>query len=80
MINTDMCGGCGECVRACGPDCIEMIWAFATLTRPEDCTSCGDCEGVCRRDVIRMDWVELSTDRRTGRWRDVGLEGLGASA
>jgi NAD-dependent dihydropyrimidine dehydrogenase PreA subunit len=82
VIDTDMCGGCGECVKACEPDCIEMIWAFGTLVRPADCTSCGACEEVCTQKVIKMGWVEMEggVERGTGRWYEEGVEGLGESA
>jgi len=68
LIDTDGCVGCGRCVEVCAHDCLEMIWAFATLVRPERCTSGGDCEEVCREDVIQMGWVASETIRRVGRW------------
>lgn len=68
IIDTDSCGGCGKCLKACAPRCIDLVWAFATLARPGECDSCGQCEAVCPEDVIRMDWSELEGDAGIGRW------------
>ena len=69
-IETDACMGCGLCVKACPPACIELVWDFATLKRPEDCTSCGACAEVCEHDVIRMDWVKTTGSPVIGNWSD----------
>ena len=60
IIDTDSCGGCGKCVEACEPGCIDLVWAFATLNRPEDCDSCERCADVCPHQVIRMGLVAFS--------------------
>ena len=54
VIDTDACQGCGLCVQACEPSCLEMIWAFATLVDAATCTGCGECAAVCETDVIVM--------------------------
>ena len=57
IVDTDACTGCGRCVRICEEGCLEMIWSFATLTRPEACVGEGACAEVCESGVIRMGWV-----------------------
>src|SRR5215469_6240610 len=37
VIVEDACTGCGLCVAACGPACLETQNLVAILTRPEDC-------------------------------------------
>ncbi len=56
-IDTDSCTGCGRCVEVCEAQGLEMVWAFATLTRPEVCTGEGVCARECPEDLIRMAWV-----------------------
>ena len=69
-VETDACMGCGLCAKACAPACLEMVWDFATLVRPEDCTSCGECAKVCQHDVIRMEWTWMTGSPVVGLWRD----------
>lgn len=70
VIETDACVGCGLCGRACEPKCLEMVWDFATLKRPEDCGSCGECARVCPQQGIRMDWVKATGSPIVGQWSD----------
>lgn len=70
VFETDACLGCGLCAKACAPQCLEMVWDFATLKRPEDCTSCGECLDACAHEVIRMDWVKTTGSPVIGRWCD----------
>ncbi len=66
VIDTESCGGCGRCVAVCAAGSLEMVWSFATLTRPETCTSEALCVTVCPEKVIHMDWVALEGDRDMG--------------
>ena len=70
VIDTESCGGCGLCQKACEAKCLDMVWDFATLKRPEDCTSCGDCVSACPSEVIHMDWVKATGSPVVGHWRD----------
>lgn len=69
-IQNDSCMGCGLCAKACPPACLEMVWDFATLTRPQECTSCAECERVCPHGVIQMDWKWSTGSPLVGQWRD----------
>ena len=70
VINTDQCVGCGTCVRTCQQHCLELVWDFSNLLRPEDCLSCGACAAACPHRLIRMDWVQQASGATAvGRWR-----------
>lgn len=70
VIETDACMGCGLCAKACEPECIKMIWDFATLVRPDDCTSCGECMTTCPQGFIRMEWVSHTGNVTVGKWTE----------
>ncbi len=71
VINQNYCTGCGECVKACEHNCIEMVWDFATLQRAADCGSNGNCKNACPENGIQMDWVLMEGDVTVGKWRTV---------
>ncbi len=64
----EYCLGCGKCVETCPADCIEMVWDFATLPRPDACVSEGDCLEVCPQEGIRMEWLKTTGDPEVGHW------------
>jgi NAD-dependent dihydropyrimidine dehydrogenase PreA subunit len=70
IVNTDYCTGCARCIVACDHNCLELVWDFATLTRPQMCGSEGNCMEACPDDVIRMGWVELDAEQDAGKWSD----------
>lgn len=69
-IETDACMGCGLCEKACPSGSLEMVWDFATLTRPDQCSSCDECARVCPHGVIRMDWTWATGSPVVGKWRE----------
>jgi len=69
IIDEDRCTGCGLCVEACGPRCLEIVQGLALLARPDECGSEEHCIEPCQDDAIRMAWVRTEGDRSVGRWR-----------
>ena len=68
VVAEDQCTGCGLCVEACGPACLEMVDNLPVLTRPDQCGSEEHCIAPCPEDAIRMQWVPMHGDRAVGRW------------
>jgi len=69
VIVEDACTGCGLCVAACGPACLETQNLVAILTRPEDCGSEEHCIRACPEDAIHMAWLPSEGDPSLGTWR-----------
>ncbi len=55
-IDTDLCTGCGNCVRACTVDVIRMDEESkkAVIKYLEDCMVCGYCELDCPEGAINL--------------------------
>jgi Na+-translocating ferredoxin:NAD+ oxidoreductase RNF subunit RnfB len=71
VVNEDACTGCGVCVEACGPRCLNILDGVAVLVSPNICGSEEHCIAPCPEECIRMAWVPLEGDRSTGKWRTV---------
>ena len=69
VVVEEACTGCGLCVAACGPACLETQNLVAILPRPEDCGSEEHCIRACPEDAIRMAWVPSKGDHSLGCWR-----------
>ncbi len=69
VIDERNCSGCGLCVQACGPACLEMNDDVAFLATPEACGSEEHCIGVCATDAIRMAWIPWTGNTSRGKWR-----------
>jgi ferredoxin len=54
LLDETRCTGCGDCVRVCPTDCLEMGGALPWMPRPGDCISCGLCEKVCPAQAIQL--------------------------
>ena len=70
VIAAGRCTGCGLCVEACGPRCLEMVDGLPALARVDDCGSEEHCIAPCKEDAIRMSWESMGGNRSVGRWLD----------
>jgi len=52
-IDIDKCTGCGECVRTCPQECIEIIEGKAVVDIP-NCAGCSACATICPNYAISM--------------------------
>ena len=52
-IDTEKCTGCGECVRSCPQECIELVEGKAVVDIP-NCAGCSVCATVCPEEAISM--------------------------
>lgn len=69
VTDGERCTGCGLCVEACGPRCLDIVSGVAVLSRPNTCGSEEHCIAVCQDDAIHMRWVPMDGDRGVGRWK-----------
>ncbi len=69
VVDEDLCTGCGRCIEACGPKCLEMTGSVAQLLAPEACGSEEHCIGPCPESALRMAWLETDGDKCHGKWR-----------
>ncbi len=53
-LDETRCTGCGDCVRVCPADCLEMVGTLPWLPRPADCVQCALCAAVCPVDAVRL--------------------------
>jgi NAD-dependent dihydropyrimidine dehydrogenase PreA subunit len=60
LLNENRCTGCGDCVRICPADCLDMVGSLPWLPRPEDCISCELCVLVCPVDALQLGAIETA--------------------
>ena len=53
MVDKDLCTGCGECVKVCVFDAMELKDEVANLI-DEKCMGCGRCEDACPSNAISL--------------------------
>ena len=68
IIAEERCTGCGLCVEACGPQCLEMTDGLPVLARADICGSEEHCIAPCKEDAMSMSWVRMKGDESVGRW------------
>jgi NAD-dependent dihydropyrimidine dehydrogenase PreA subunit len=54
QLDETRCTSCGDCVRVCPTDCLEMKDGLPWLPRPGDCVRCAICVVVCPADALRL--------------------------
>jgi len=69
VVMEEACTGCGLCVAACGPACLETRNLVAVLERPQACGSEEHCVRACPEGAIRMAWLPSAGDTAIGLWR-----------
>jgi NADH-quinone oxidoreductase subunit F len=52
FVITDLCIGCGKCVKECPADCISGERKQLHVIDASKCLKCGACEGVCPKKAI----------------------------
>lgn len=70
VIDGGRCTGCGLCVAACGPKCLEIVSGIAVLVRPNACGSEEHCIAPCRDNAIHMAWISMGGNENFGKWRE----------
>lgn len=56
-FDSNLCVGCGMCVRDCPAGCIELVNKKARVNEAK-CIGCGECIVTCRTDAISTKWSE----------------------
>ncbi len=54
VVDETRCTACGDCVRVCPTDCLEMSGPVPWLARPLDCVSCNLCALVCPERALHL--------------------------
>ncbi len=54
VVDEEKCTGCGNCVKACPPQCLEVYEKKARMIPGIVCMSCSACVAHCEKDAISM--------------------------
>lgn len=61
LVRRQKCEGCGECVRACPSDAIELVGGVAQIDR-SCCDLCMDCVDACPTGTLEVSGKEITSD------------------
>lgn len=78
MVELDIikCVSCGQCIRACSPECFtESAEGPPVIRYPDACISCGHCVAVCPAEALVLPGVPLDMFRPWSR-PDIPAEDL----
>lgn len=57
-LSTDLCLGCGDCVKICPKKLISLKnqaeKTVAEIKHPERCAACGKCSLVCKSGALEV--------------------------
>ncbi|MBI4971036.1 MAG: 4Fe-4S binding protein [Candidatus Omnitrophica bacterium] len=70
VIKKENCTGCGLCVEACTPKCLEVVDGVVVLTLPILCGSEEHCISPCNYEAIEMKWVPAPGRDYIGLWHE----------
>jgi len=55
ILDEDLCVGCGNCVKVCGYNAIEMKENDIAKINMDNCDGCGLCVQVCPNSALILD-------------------------
>ena len=53
-LNRNSCTSCGECVRACPMQSLEMVDGFPRMKEDAECILCSTCADTCPEQAIEL--------------------------
>ena len=48
------CNDCGDCVKICPVNVLEMKGKKVAMTKSEDCSLCGACVDTCKKEALKL--------------------------
>ncbi len=48
------CNNCGDCVKICPVNVLEIKGKKVTMTNPEECSICGACVDTCKKEALKL--------------------------
>ncbi|MEG1819235.1 MAG: glycyl-radical enzyme activating protein [Oscillospiraceae bacterium] len=62
MFNSNICIGCGKCIKACPNNAIELIKDFGFITNQASCKFCLSCIDSCYQNARTVMGIEYTVD------------------